>query len=875
MPKLKMKNKTYKITILTIIASLLFCGALFSQPQIARDNFEGNSTISTWLGDDCIMDNNFINPYSTGINTSSKVLKYSDVGGQYANVRFDAGFNFNLSLSSKFSLKLYVPSSGITGNQNNQISLKLQNGSLASPWQTQSEIIKPVVLNQWQTITFDFATDAYINLNSSSGNPILRTDFSRVVIQINGENNNSNVLAFIDDFLYEPDSLSSSSAFNNLVWSDEFDSNGAVNTSNWFYQTQLPNGSGWYNGELQHYTNQQSNSFVSNGVLNIVAKKDTFTDQGQTKQFTSARLNSKFAFKYGRVEVRAKLPTGAGTWPAIWMLGKNINEPGGYWAPTNGTTNWPACGEIDIMEHWGTNQNVISSAIHFPINGNLNVGQYVTNAQYKAGVSSDFHIYAIEWTEQKVVFSVDGINHLTYNPSVKNQYTWPFDAEQYILLNVAIEPSVTNSFVQSAMEVDYVRVYQKSCSPTTSTFTTAACGSYTWAAKGNKVYTGSNNTDTIHLTNAGGCDSLVTLNLTITQPTTSNIPLSICSNQLPYSWNGLTFNAAGSQTAHLTNAAGCDSAATLNLSVGTSTSSTTNITKCGTFVWNGITYSSTGLYSKHFTSASACDSTAILNLTILTSLPSSTGASSVCVGSSVSLSNSLSGGIWSSIAGRATVNASGVVTGTSGGTAVIKYALSTNGCNLSTSKSVLVSALPGVPSIGYGVASVNPQAGAGGGNNFCTNRTFSVVGSPGGGVWSKTGVLSVTNPGGVVSTGVVTGSGTLTYTYTSPAGCSSSRSIVGAVVTCAARGAISNEQLAMSNDFTMYPNPARSFISLNIETLIGKGSIVITDVYGKTVKTQTLSMGTNTVDIINLSKGMYFVSTITSEGKTTKKLVVE
>jgi len=128
MPKFKMRNKSYKITFLTIVASLLFCGTLFAQPQIAKDNFDGNSTISTWLGDDCIMDNNFINPYSTGINTSSKVLKYSDVGGQYANVRFDAGFNFNLSLGSKFSLKLYVPSSGITGNQNNQISLKLQNG---------------------------------------------------------------------------------------------------------------------------------------------------------------------------------------------------------------------------------------------------------------------------------------------------------------------------------------------------------------------------------------------------------------------------------------------------------------------------------------------------------------------------------------------------------------------------------------------------------------------------------------------------------------------------------------------------------------------------------------------------------------------------
>jgi beta-glucanase (GH16 family) len=246
-----------------------------------------------------------------------------------------------------------------------------------------------------------------------------------------------------------------------LVWSDEFDGNGAVNSLNWFHQTQLPNGFSWYNNELQHYTNSAANSYLSNGFLNIVAKRESFTNQGQTKQFTSARLNSKFAFKYGRVEVRAKLPTGAGTWPAIWMLGKNITEPGGFWTPTYGTTNWPACGEIDIMEHWGSNQNVISSAVHHPINGNLSIGEYTYNAQFKPNVSNEFNVYAVEWNEESITFSVNGIYHLTYSPKIKNQYTWPFDAEQYLLLNIAIEPSVTQNFVQSTMEIDYVRVYQK------------------------------------------------------------------------------------------------------------------------------------------------------------------------------------------------------------------------------------------------------------------------------------------------------------------------------------------------------------------------------------------------------------------------------
>jgi beta-glucanase (GH16 family) len=222
-------------------------------------------------------------------------------------------------------------------------------------------------------------------------------------------------------------------------------------------------GTSWFSNEQQHYTNRVENSFVSNGSLKIVAKSESYTNQGITKQYTSARLNSKFAFKYGRVEVRAKLPTGSGTWPAIWMLGKNINELGAYWQLNGyGSVTWPACGEIDIMEHWGTNQNVVSSAVHHPINGNLSIDEYIANYQYKSGVSDDFHIYAVEWNSQRITFSVDGINHLNYEPLIKNQYTWPFDAEQYLLLNVAIEPSISSNFTQSAMEVDYVRVYQQS-----------------------------------------------------------------------------------------------------------------------------------------------------------------------------------------------------------------------------------------------------------------------------------------------------------------------------------------------------------------------------------------------------------------------------
>ena len=134
--------------------------------------------------------------------------------------------------------------------------------------------------------------------------------------------------------------------YDELVWSDEFDEDGALDNSKWFHQTELPNGDSWFNGEIQHYTDRLDNTYVEDGIMNLVAKAETFIDQGVTKNYTSARLNSKFAFTYGRVEVRAKLPTGVGTWPAIWMLGKNISENGAYWDNEGfGTTNWPACGE--------------------------------------------------------------------------------------------------------------------------------------------------------------------------------------------------------------------------------------------------------------------------------------------------------------------------------------------------------------------------------------------------------------------------------------------------------------------------------------------------------------------------------------------------
>lgn len=247
--------------------------------------------------------------------------------------------------------------------------------------------------------------------------------------------------------------------FDSLVWADEFDGEGMIDTAKWYHQTQIPPHGEWWGGIIQHYTDRVENTYLSNGALNLVAKKEIYEDQGWTKEYTSARLNSKFAFTYGRVEVRAKVPSGVGTWPAIWMLNTNINETGAYWEQQGfGSTNWPDCGEIDIMEHWGKNQNHVSSALH-------NASSYGYNVENVGGqmlddASNKFHIYRVDWSPERMIFSVDGVEHFTYNPEVKNSKTWPYDNNYYILMNIAIEQDIDPEFNESPLVVDYIRIYQ-------------------------------------------------------------------------------------------------------------------------------------------------------------------------------------------------------------------------------------------------------------------------------------------------------------------------------------------------------------------------------------------------------------------------------
>jgi len=447
--------------LITIISLLLFLTGQ-GQTIVIEDDFESSETSLNWEGIEVTTQVGVSNPFQTDQNISEGVLSYSDYGALYGHVRLDVPINFDLTENSTFTVSIYLPSDELTGDQENQISLKLQNSNLNEPWTTQSEIIRPLQTDEWQTVSFDFSTDDYINLNSSSPAPTERFDFDRIVLQVNGENNTDQVTAYLDDFAFngvlDPDANPTTSPYTALVWSDEFEIDGPVNEDKWFHQTILPNGFSWFNNEVQHYTDREDNSYVEDGHLHIVAKNETYFDQGITKDYTSARLNSKFAFTYGRVVAKAKLPFGPGTWPAIWTLGKNIIENGGYWADEFGTTFWPACGEIDIMEHWGNNQNVISAALHTPSSygATENYGTI-----YDDDVSEEFHLYEMIWTPDEINFSIDGLVYYTYSPAQQNADTWPYTADQYLLLNVAIQENVSPAFDEEEMVLDYIRVYQE------------------------------------------------------------------------------------------------------------------------------------------------------------------------------------------------------------------------------------------------------------------------------------------------------------------------------------------------------------------------------------------------------------------------------
>jgi beta-glucanase (GH16 family) len=235
-----------------------------------------------------------------------------------------------------------------------------------------------------------------------------------------------------------------------LVWEDNFEKDGLPNPEIWRYEVGYIR-----NKEVQYYTaNRSENARVENGNLIIEARKDNWDG----KEITSASLNTygNKSMLYGRIEVRAKLPTGLGTWPAIWMLGNSINEG----------SNWPACGEIDIMENVGFNPDVVHANVHTKAyNHSIGTGKgdkLVVEKPY-----NDFHVYAMEWSENKMEFFIDDKSYFIYENENAGSATWPFDKPHFLILNLAIggswggQQGIDNSIFPQKYYIDYVKVYKE------------------------------------------------------------------------------------------------------------------------------------------------------------------------------------------------------------------------------------------------------------------------------------------------------------------------------------------------------------------------------------------------------------------------------
>lgn len=318
---------------------------------------------------------------------------------------------------------------------------------------------KPITVNYTTVEGTAKATIDFVPISGTlSINPNMASQ--EVVVQVNGKKLPKSTQEFylkLSDAVNANIKVEKATAFiqnpgfgYQLVWSDEFDST-VLNTKNWNYET---GGNGWGNRELQNYIAGTNNAYIENGKLVIEAKKESVGGN----PYTSARLTTKgkVKFTYGKIEIRAKVPTTKGIWPALWMLGESIDQ-----------VSWPACGEIDIMEsinkeqpskiygtaHWGT-----SGATHKSSGGNA----ILTQGFY----SDDYHIYSLEWDEDNIQWFVDGNKYYGVSNSQVTGGNFPFNKDFFIILNVAVggdwpgNPDFSSIFPQKMM-VDYIRVYQK------------------------------------------------------------------------------------------------------------------------------------------------------------------------------------------------------------------------------------------------------------------------------------------------------------------------------------------------------------------------------------------------------------------------------
>jgi beta-glucanase (GH16 family) len=234
-----------------------------------------------------------------------------------------------------------------------------------------------------------------------------------------------------------------------LVWADEFDYTGLPDSTRWTYEVGMIR-----NRELQYYTRaRRENARVEDGTLIIESRRERY----DTAAYTSASLTTegRASWRYGRIEVRAKLPGGRGMWPAIWMLGTSHRQVG-----------WPATGEIDIMESVGFAPDTLYANVHTAAFNHVR-GNGKGTSVHLPGMHTDYHVYAVEWFPDRIDFYHDGRKYFTFANSGRGVDEWPFDADQYLILNAAVGGAwggmrgVDDAIFPQRYYVDYVRVYRR------------------------------------------------------------------------------------------------------------------------------------------------------------------------------------------------------------------------------------------------------------------------------------------------------------------------------------------------------------------------------------------------------------------------------
>ena len=399
------------------------------------DDVNPNSIFYSWDNDSQFQ--KVSNPFPDDVNNSSKVAKFTHGNNNWSPL--GAVFVPNTPINFQTHPIVLIK---VWSDKEIEVTCKLEKDPWNETFVERKYTLSSTQTNSWTQLRFDFTGESVSTIN-------------KINLYLDGEKTFSSQgsVYYFDDIVKSYDDTISNnpcvggatgnlalSTDYTLVWADEFNDDGAPCHENWTYDLGTGN-NGWGNWEAQSYTRSANNVVIEDGTLKVIALKNG-------DSYTSSRLKSinLFDFTYGRVEVRAKLPATAGTWPAVWLLGSNVNE-----------VSWPECGEIDIIEQF-SDKNINMSTAHWDNNGNnASYGEDV----YNSSLTSEFHTYRLDWTTTSLKAYLDGAAYWTMGTGT----SMPFNLDFHLIINLALGGDkgagpIDPNFTSDVLEIDWIRVYQ-------------------------------------------------------------------------------------------------------------------------------------------------------------------------------------------------------------------------------------------------------------------------------------------------------------------------------------------------------------------------------------------------------------------------------